>query len=48
VRHAVRADRLAPKRTTGTPNACRRDAMFGECTARIVFPLAASEHCLPW
>lgn len=48
VRHAVRADRLAPKRTTGTPNACRRDAMFGGSTARIVFPLAASEHCLHW
>lgn len=28
VPHAARADRLAPRRTTGTPNACRCDEMW--------------------
>ena len=28
VRHAVQADQLAPKRMTGTPNACRRNQIW--------------------
>ena len=47
-RHAVRADRLAPRRTTGTRNACRCDGIWRFHISYGVPILAASEQCPHW
>lgn len=48
VRRAVRADRLAPRRTTGTRNVCRRDENRRIHSSYGVPIPAASEQCPHW
>jgi hypothetical protein len=48
VRHAVRADRPAPRRTTGTPNACRCSGMRRADSSYGVQILVASKQCPHW